>query len=120
MKKYLARFRANAVGRAPARGWAAAEFTITGARDGTVEKKTGENAVELQLSTDFDLTIPRSIGQWLARLLLLYRVPFTYLVADERMLPPYIRFFHLDPGLAQVSIGGRLQRRPEQFARRAD
>jgi len=62
---------------------------------------------ELQLTTDFDLTIPQTVCQWLARLVLLYRVPFTYLVADERMLPPdSMRFFYLDPGWLKSLLEG--------------
>ena len=62
---------------------------------------------ELQLTTDFDLTIPQTVCQWLARLVLLYRVPFTYLVADERMLPPEsMRFFYLDPGWLKCLLEG--------------
>jgi hypothetical protein len=61
----------------------------------------------LQLTTDFDLTIPQTVCQWLARLVLLYRVPFTYLVADERMLPPdSMRFFYLDPGWLKCLLEG--------------
>jgi hypothetical protein len=37
------------------------------------------------------------ISQWLAKLVLLYPVPFNYLVSDERMLPlESLRFFYLD------------------------
>jgi hypothetical protein len=69
------------------------------------EKAT--QAGELQLTTDFDLTIPQTVCQWLARLVLLYRVPFTYLVADERMLPPdSLRFFYLDPGWLKCLLEG--------------
>ena len=62
---------------------------------------------ELQLASDFDLTIPQTVCQWLARLVLLYRVPFTNLVADERMLPPdSMRFFYLDPGWLKCLLEG--------------
>jgi hypothetical protein len=62
---------------------------------------------QLRLTTDFDLTIPGSICQWLARLILLYRVPFPYLVPDERMLPPdSMRFFYLDPGWLKCLLEG--------------
>jgi hypothetical protein len=74
-------------------------------REAADEKTT--QAGELQLSTDFDLTIPQTVCQWLARLVLLYRVPFTYLVADERMLPPdSMRFFYLDPGWLKCLLEG--------------
>ena len=63
-----------------------------------IAKRADPGRNELQLTTDFDLTIPQNICQWLARRLLLYRVPFTYLVPDERMLKAdSIRFFYLDP-----------------------
>ncbi|MBK7676727.1 MAG: hypothetical protein IPJ27_19270 [Candidatus Accumulibacter sp.] len=66
-----------------------------------------KQAGELKLTTDFDLTIPQTVCQWLARLVLLYRVPFTYLVADERMLPPdSMRFFFLDPGWLKCLLEG--------------
>lgn len=61
---------------------------------------TEESAAEdggLRLSSDFDLRIPAPIVRWLSRLMLLYRVPFAYLVPDERMLQPdCIAFFEVD------------------------
>jgi hypothetical protein len=45
-----------------------------------------------------DPKIPDALAAWLARLGLLYGVPFNYLVPEERMLPmESIRFFYLDP-----------------------
>ena len=42
-----------------------------------------------------------------ARAVLLYGVPFHYLVPDERMMPPEsIRFFHVDPGWIATLIQG--------------
>lgn len=42
--------------------------------------------------------LPASVSEWLARRVLLYGVPFLYLVPDERMLPmPSMRFFRIDP-----------------------
>jgi hypothetical protein len=62
---------------------------------------------ELRLNYDFDLTIPEPVGRWLARLVLLYRVPFVYLVPDQRMLKPNsIRFFHLDPNWIKCLLEG--------------
>lgn len=44
-----------------------------------------------------DPALPDALAAWLARLGLLYGVPFNYLVPDERMLPmESIRFFYLD------------------------
>jgi hypothetical protein len=53
------------------------------------------------------LRIPEDIGQWLGRALLLYGMPFNYLVPDETMLPPEsIRFFSLDPGWLKCLLEG--------------
>jgi len=49
------------------------------------------------------------VTDWLARLLLLYQVPFTQLVPDERMLPrESLRFFHLDPSWLHALLSGAL------------
>ena len=51
--------------------------------------------------------MPQDIGEWLGRLLLLYGVPFNYLVPQESMLPPEsIRFFYLDPGWMKCLLEG--------------
>jgi hypothetical protein len=51
--------------------------------------------------------IPVDIEEWLGRLLLLYGVPFHYLVPEEDMLPPEsIRFFYLDPGWMKCLLEG--------------
>jgi hypothetical protein len=51
--------------------------------------------------------MPRDVGEWLGRLLLLYGVPFNYLVPDEAMLPSEsIRFFYLDPGWMKCLLEG--------------
>jgi hypothetical protein len=66
-----------------------------------------KNTDELRLTTDFNLTIPKTVCKWLARLILVYRVPFPYLVPDERMLPPdSMRFFYLDPGWLKCLLEG--------------
>ena len=53
------------------------------------------------------LEVPDDVREWLGRLLLLYRVPFNYLVSDERMLPnDSIRFFFLDPGWLNCLLQG--------------
>ena len=42
--------------------------------------------------------LPPTVREWLARRVLLYGVPYLYLVPDERMLPlPSMRFFRIDP-----------------------
>ncbi len=49
------------------------------------------------------------VAQWLARLLLLYTVPFHYIVADERMLPAEsLRFFYLDHNWLGALLDGAL------------
>jgi hypothetical protein len=51
--------------------------------------------------------VPADIEDWLGRLLLLYGVPFHYLVPQEQMLPPEsIRFFYLDPGWIKCLLEG--------------
>lgn len=51
--------------------------------------------------------IPEDIKQWLGRALLLYGVPFNYLVPDEAMLPAEsIRFFSLDPAWMKCLLEG--------------
>ena len=53
------------------------------------------------------LQIPVDIQDWLGRLMLLYGVPFHYLVPEEGMLPPEsIRFFYLDPGWIKCLLEG--------------
>jgi hypothetical protein len=47
------------------------------------------------------------VSSWLGRLVLLYGVPFNYLIPDEKMLPrESIRFFFLDPVWIQYLIQG--------------
>jgi hypothetical protein len=51
--------------------------------------------------------VPADVEDWLGRLLLLYGVPFHYLVPQEEMLPPEsIRFFYLDPGWIKCLLEG--------------
>lgn len=51
--------------------------------------------------------IPADIEESLGRLMLLYGVPFHYLVPEEDMLPPEsIRFFYLDPGWLKCLLEG--------------
>lgn len=47
------------------------------------------------------------VAKWLAKLLLLYPVPFPYLVPDERMLPlESLRFFYVDANWTGALIDG--------------
>lgn len=51
--------------------------------------------------------IPANIVAWLAKLNLLYGVPFEYIVPDAAMLPPEgIRFFYLDQNWSKRLIDG--------------
>jgi hypothetical protein len=51
--------------------------------------------------------IPTDIKEWLGHLLLLYGIPFHYLVPEESMLPQEsIRFFYLDPGWMKCLLEG--------------
>jgi hypothetical protein len=50
---------------------------------------------------------PDEVKRFLARAVLLYGIPFQYLVPDERMLlPESVRFFFLDPGWIAMMIQG--------------
>jgi len=60
------------------------------------------------VSTDLNEII-ESVTAWLARLSLLYPVPFSHLVPDSRMLPvESIRFFYLDPAWTDALVAGAL------------
>jgi hypothetical protein len=52
---------------------------------------------------------PRSVTSFLGQLNLLYGVPFAYLVADEKLLPPEsLKFFSIDPQWINALLGGAL------------
>jgi hypothetical protein len=54
-----------------------------------------------------DVQVPQTIASWLGRLHSLAGVPFSYLVPDERMLPPEsIRFFRIDPAWTEALVDG--------------
>jgi hypothetical protein len=56
-----------------------------------------------------DAQVPRALQDWLARLMLLYGIPFASLVPHEAMLPPEsIRFFHLDMNWIEALVDGAL------------
>ena len=51
--------------------------------------------------------LPEEVTSWLARLVLLYGVPFNYLIPEEQMLPgESLRFFFLDPIWMQCLVQG--------------
>jgi hypothetical protein len=81
---------------------------ITGA-DFRAGRADDPNRAESYMDTaGTDLTTPpETVRQWLARLILLYRVPFNYLVPDQRLLPAdSMRFFSLDPGWLKCLLEG--------------
>jgi hypothetical protein len=56
-----------------------------------------------------DETVPESMRNFLARLRLLYGVPFNYLVPDSRLLPvESIRFFYIDRNFTDRLVDGAL------------
>jgi hypothetical protein len=62
----------------------------------TMEANAKPEAAQWRAATMSEL--PATVREWLARRVLLYGVPFLYLVPDERMLPlPSMRFFRIDP-----------------------
>lgn len=53
--------------------------------------------------------LPPYLADWLARVRLLYGVPFSYLVPDERMLPKEsVRFFYVDRNWTDRLVDGAL------------
>lgn len=63
----------------------------------------------LSAALDTPPALPDDLESWLARLMLLSGVPFTYLVPDERMLPPEsIRFFYVDMNWVDALVDGAL------------
>lgn len=51
--------------------------------------------------------LPEVVKRFLARSVLLYGIPFSYIVPDARMLPPEsIRFFYIDPGWLMTMAQG--------------
>jgi hypothetical protein len=68
----------------------------------------GQTAVPPALSVSVSETM-QSVATWLANLSLLYPVPFSYLVPDQRMLPvESIRFFYLDQNWMEALTAGAL------------
>jgi hypothetical protein len=66
-----------------------------------------KNSLEKSFESDPDPNPPLAVRQWLAKRLLLYGVPFLYLVPDELMLPEgSMRFFSLDPGWIKCLLEG--------------
>ena len=58
---------------------------------------------------DSTTPVPDEMSGWLARLRLLYGIPFNYLVPDVRMLPAEsIRFFYLDPNWLDAITDGAM------------
>lgn len=60
-----------------------------------------------QEKTGVALDPPAEVSRWLARLMLLYRVPYDYLVPDARLLPDRsLRFFQVDPNWLKCLLEG--------------
>lgn len=56
-----------------------------------------------------EIVITNDLVEWLARLVLLYPVPFHYLVPHQWLLPPEsVRFFHLDDNWVAALVDGAL------------
>jgi hypothetical protein len=91
------------------------EFGLSAALTNTNGQKAAPQAKDegdmfkdgLEKEGDIQREPPPEVRQWLARLTLLYRVPFYYLVPDERLLPiDSLRFFCLDPGWIKCLLEG--------------
>jgi hypothetical protein len=55
------------------------------------------------------IAIADELVQWIARLVLLYPVPFHYLIPNAALLPPEsLRFFHLDDNWVDALVDGAL------------
>jgi hypothetical protein len=55
------------------------------------------------------ISIADELVEWIARLVLLYPVPFHYLVPHQTLLPPEsLRFFHLDDNWVNALVDGAL------------
>ena len=68
----------------------------------------GQSAVPPAVSVNVSQSM-QSVAAWLANLGLLYPVPFSYLVPDQRMLPvESIRFFYLDQNWMEALTAGAL------------
>ena len=68
----------------------------------------GQSAVPPAVSVNVSETM-QSVAAWLANLSLLYPVPFSYLVSDQRLLPvESIRFFYLDQNWMEALMAGAL------------
>ncbi len=73
--------------------------------DGYVKKLYDNAIVEYSDSQE----VPESIRNWLARIRLLYGVPFNYLVPDSRLLPvESARFFYIDRNFTDRLVDGAL------------
>ncbi len=82
-----------------ARSAMSASFSAAGPADPAAAANTAATTQELQ--------IPANVIDWLAQLVLLYGVPFEYLVPDSAMLPnESIRFFYVDQNWTNRLVDG--------------
>jgi hypothetical protein len=79
-------------------------------RASAVRKVLGDPAaIQARLTGDGVPGLPGAVTGFLARLRLLYGIPFNYLVPDERMLPSEsLRFFYLDGAWVDSLLEGAL------------
>jgi hypothetical protein len=72
--------------------------------------KDGVQVKKLRVSLTFDKSVlPPELEDWLARLSLLYGVPFEHLAPNAEMLPTEsMRFFYVDPNWTSCLIDGAL------------
>jgi hypothetical protein len=69
-----------------------------------MQKQSVREFLVEQVSQDLD-----PLSEWLAKLALLYNIPFNHLAADQRMLPAEsIRFFFVDQGWLTVLVNGAM------------
>jgi hypothetical protein len=68
-----------------------------------------ETAAVATTPPPLDPPLPPAVLQWLTQLTLLYGVPFPYLVADPKLLPPEsLRFFYVDQNWTDRAVDGAL------------
>jgi hypothetical protein len=91
-------FLQSALEEALTRKQAATERSSSSFTDTLKAKAKSDDPLAEQWRSATMQELPATVRDWLARRVLLYGVPFLYLVPDERMLPlPSMRFFRIDP-----------------------
>ncbi len=94
--------------QAPRRGGSAVKVTLTQA-DALAVGWEAKQFLTLPPAQGGVSLLPGGVSDWLAALRLAEGVPFQYLVADDRLLPPEsIRFFYLDRNWTDALVAGAL------------